>query len=362
MSSKRSVRQIISATLSSGALVVVSVLLTLAALEFAMRAIDGVSVTSYPNYIVRQLDLIRANNGVVVHDPILGWRLKDNIGGKGFTTGRYGLRMNSDEIREPPQSAILAVGDSFTAGSGVDNSESWPAQLEKISAVPVINAAAGGWGVDQMLLRAEILAPILHPSAIIIGILSQDILRDAYDLYGGGYKPWFRSENGQAKLEGVPVPEVAAKPMKLDVLHTILGHSYLVHTLMERSAKQWWLTEHMRYHRAQSDEAAVASVCALMDRIIKLREDSGAPVSLVFFWGAGEVMTDPPAWFVTRAVDCAEQKKLPLLDLYGILRKIGKEEPDRFKTLWIDEGGVLGHPSAAANLLTAKLVKEHFFH
>lgn len=76
-----------------------------------MRAIDGVSVTSYPNYIVRQLDLIRANNGVVVHDPILGWRLKDNIGGKGFTTGRYGLRMNSDEIREPPQSAILAVGD-----------------------------------------------------------------------------------------------------------------------------------------------------------------------------------------------------------------------------------------------------------
>src|SRR5262249_23122950 len=158
-------------------------------------------------------------------------------------------------------------------------------------------------------------------------------------------KPWFSVENGQAKLQGVPVPEVAAKPMQLDTLHTILGHSYLVHTLMERAAKQWWLADHMRYHRAQSNEAAVASVCALMDRIIKLRDNTGAPVSLVFLWGASEVMTDPPAWFVTRVIDCAEQKKLPVLDLYGILRKIGKEEPERFKTLWIDEGGVLGHPS-----------------
>jgi hypothetical protein len=362
MPSSTRLRKSLSSVLSSAAIILVSVALTLVALEFLMRWIDGVSMTTFPNYIVSQLDLIRANNGVVLFDPLLGWRLKDNVERPGFTTGAYGLRMNSDAIRDPPQGAILAVGDSFMAGSGVGSGETIPAQLEKIMSVPVLNAAGGGWGVDQMLLRAEALAPVLHPRAIIFGILSEDVLRDAYDLYGGGYKPWFKIVNGQPELEGVPVPRVESHPMSLGFRRAILGHSYLIHTLMMRLGRQrWWLADQLRYHQAQSDEDAVASVCTLMDRIVKLGQKSNAPVSVVFFWGAGQVMTDPPAWYAARAADCARQRNLPVLDLYGILRKIGQEDPERFKTLWIDEGGVLGHPSAAADAMTAELVKKAFF-
>src|SRR5438105_9788269 len=90
------------------------------ALEFGIRTWQGVPLTTTDNFIIQQLDLVRQNTGVVVHDSLLGWRLRDNLQVPGgFTTGLYGLRMNSGEIRQPPKGGVLAVGDSFTVGSGV---------------------------------------------------------------------------------------------------------------------------------------------------------------------------------------------------------------------------------------------------
>jgi hypothetical protein len=362
MSNKRSFVRIVLSGLGSAALVVISVVLALVALEFAMRSIDGVSIVRFPNFIATELDIIRSANGWAVHDPLLGWRLSDHIRTKRMTTGAYGLRMNSNSLRDPPQHAILAVGDSFTAGSGVVDADTWPAQLERAISTPVVNAGAGGYSVAQMLLRAENLAPILHPRVIIVGILSQDIPRDAYDIFGGGYKPWFKNENGKTVLQGVPVPEAAAQVKYFDWSHAILGHSYLVHKLMiQLGRQQWWLADHMRHHQAQTLDEAVAASCALMDRLARFGRDSDARIIVVFFWGVGEVMIDPPAPFVTPVLDCARQAHLAVLDLYGVLRKIGLEDPARFKTLWVDESGVPGHPSAEGNAITARELKERFF-
>lgn len=66
---------------------------------------------------------------------------------------------------------MIAVGDSFTAGSEVADAETWPAQLERLIDGPVINAGVGGYGTDQMILRSESLLPVLQPSAVVVGIL-----------------------------------------------------------------------------------------------------------------------------------------------------------------------------------------------
>lgn len=348
--------------ITAGALILFSTLTALLVAEIGARLVDGVSVFDTENFISAQLDIIRANNGALVFDPTVGWALKPNIPGENFTTGAYGIRQNSNTIIEPPQNGVLAVGDSFTAGSGVSNKDTWPAQLERLASVPVVNAGVGGFSVAQMFLVAQRLVPIVHPKTIVFGILSEDVLRDAYDLFGGGYKPWFRVEDGKAALEGVPVPRVSSRPPQMDWVHAVLGHSELVHRfMMKLGFGQWWLADRLRYLRAQTNEEAVKSTCALMDDIVKLGRDASAHVIVVIFWGAAQVMTDPPAWYAADVASCASERKLDVVNLYSTLRAIGTTEPEKFKTLWIDEGGVLGHPSAAGNLITAQQLEDLFF-
>lgn len=145
-----------------------------------------------------------ANMSTSEYDPLLGWVLSSHMPGNGMSTLEHGIRRNSDET-EIRKGGILAVGDSFTAGSEVVDAETWPAHLERLTGLPVINGAAGGYGVDQIVLRIEQLLPIVEPSVILVGMLDQDIFRCGLSS-GGKPKPYFQIENGALVLHNNPVP------------------------------------------------------------------------------------------------------------------------------------------------------------
>jgi hypothetical protein len=72
----------------------------------------------------------------------------------------------------------VAFGDSFTYGNDVEIRDSWPAQLEAADArLEVPNYGVGGYGLDQALLRFEREGLALHPSIVLIGYLSENIIR-----------------------------------------------------------------------------------------------------------------------------------------------------------------------------------------
>jgi hypothetical protein len=102
------------------------------------------------------------------YDPLVGWVTKAGLVQEGFNTIDHGIRKNRVADSSARPGGILVVGDSFTAGSEVSDEETWPAQLEGMVQTPVLNAGVGGWGVDQMVLRAEHLRTV-KPNAIIIG-------------------------------------------------------------------------------------------------------------------------------------------------------------------------------------------------
>src|SRR5262249_52895502 len=151
----------------------------------------------------------------VDYDPVLGWVHKPNLRfnsdspNDSFTTGEYGIRMNQPGIRAIPDNAILAVGDSFTAGSEVGDAQTWPAQLAQEIGQSVINAAVGGWGTDQIVTRAEQLIPRLTPRAIVASFTSGDPQRDQYSVYGGLHKSYFKIDNGVLVPMNLPVPKPA---------------------------------------------------------------------------------------------------------------------------------------------------------
>lgn len=341
-----------------------SVTVGLAGLEVGLRYVDGMPLVPRTNLIEWTLDLIRTNTSVMVHDEMLGWRLREDVAvGQGaFTTGTLGVRMNSGEPRPLPKGAILAVGDSFTVGSGVDDDQTWPAHLERLTGTPVLNGAAGAWGVDQMVLRAEQLGPQLESRAVVVGILAQDSLRNNFEVYGGAYKPFFGIEGDSAVLRGVPVPRVGERGLDLNIWRRVFGHSYLLHWTTRRlGLTSWWLDQTALYRKIHPDKLGVEISCHLMDRLVDLGEQLSARIIVVMQWGAAEAMLDEPPWYGPPVVSCARERGIETLDTYKALHELSKKDHERYVGLWLDEGGVLGHMSAAGNEYIASLIAQAFF-
>lgn len=332
-----------------------SSLLGLALLEVGVRLYSGIPVFAIQNFVKPTTDIIRANSMVMDHHPLLGWELKPGFGApdSGFTTEAFGIRTNGSRRESLPAGAILAVGDSFTAGSGLRDSDAWPAVLERIVGQPVLNGAAGAYGTDQIVLRAEYLAERVKPATIVVGILSQDNLRNAYKIYAGGFKPWFEVVDGKAELRGVPVPNVATLPRDLHWTRNVFGYSYLVHFMVIRTGRlQWWVDNNF-YVRAMSDQTAVDVSCKLMTRLDELRRRTSARIIVTLFWGASEAETVPAPWYGQPPLRCAEALGIEVLDFHPILNTLSRDKA-AYAKLWIDEGGVLGHPSVEG----AKLIAE----
>src|SRR5262249_34362993 len=131
--------------------------------------------------------------GTVTYDADLGWSLKPNVSidlairntSDRFimNTMEFGIRKNGSNDNALRTGGLLAVGDSFTAGSEVADGDPWPALLEAIIQQPVVNAGAGGYGSDQIVMRAEKLLPIVRPQVLLVGMLDQDILRAGYSSF-----------------------------------------------------------------------------------------------------------------------------------------------------------------------------------
>ena len=134
--------------------------------------------------------------GFLQIDPILGYSLKPmfnaeiiqpnwdknshlNIDAKSFRKNDNGIKLSSKKI--------LAIGDSFTFGSQVDNRDTWPSCLERKTQIEVHNAGVPGYGIAQAVRRGQIISNSYgRYNAVILSILVNSNLERAQDSYRGG--------------------------------------------------------------------------------------------------------------------------------------------------------------------------------
>ncbi len=158
------------------------------------------------------------------YDPILGWRLSPGVHGRlsslefdtRFEINAQGLRQHRVvQVPKPPgRRRILLAGDSFTFGFGVSDEERFGERLQAAlgDGVEVVNQGVPGTGTDQQLLLFEAEGRRFEPDLVILGYLTEHILRNAYPGRAGAGgvmipKPVFElTEGGELVLGGVPVP------------------------------------------------------------------------------------------------------------------------------------------------------------
>ncbi len=344
-----------------------SILATLVALgiaEAGLRFWNEIPVLRFDNFVSLRLER-SVETETAAYDEKLGWRAKRDlrlVAPYTTTTDEHGFRMHGTQVREVPQQGVVAVGDSFTWGSEVSDHETWPAQLEAMIDLPVVNAAYGGWGVDQMMLRIEEVLPITQPRAVVLSPLSWDILRNTYRRYGRAFKPWFEIDGDRLVLRGQPVLRTSAHWRDVGKPQSIFGYSYLVYWSFSRVGwLDWWADDGRLYDQVYENEVGVEVSCRLMERFKELATTHDFRPIFMMEYGAHEIMESAPPWFATPVLGCAAELGIETIDTFPALRAIGERGKEAFDSLWVlhrDREQPYGHPSAFGQSVVAALVRE----
>jgi hypothetical protein len=333
-------------------------LLCLAGLEAALRHHVGAPLLSLQD--VRKTSVINIlQTGGARYDALLGWAQLPDFASPEFNTYDHGIRKNSPGAAKLPAGAILAVGDSYTAGSEVMDDETWPAQLEQHLGQPVLNAGAGGYGVDQIVLNAERLLPIVKPRAVIVGIHEDAIQRTTYKTFSTP-KPYFVEEANGWVLKNQPVPAPEG-PATEPVYKRALARLVTAHLLFNRVAHDWWYsTGGQRFERTANDPGH--EVCFLLGRLQdRLRAEHIPGLVVVQYYGWSYWRSHPRDADTQEVLACARSAGYLVVDEHDTMAAIAQRSISELKQHYVmTPDGQFGHPSKLGNGLIASLIAAEF--
>ena len=332
--------------LINAALFVATTILSLLAFEVGLRAYHD--EWGYANFRFPQQNKFV---GYHIYDAELGWVPKPqqaNVWGMPVTILEEGIRSNGrGEVWDGTDDPILAVGDSYTFGDQVPDSETWPAQLEDLSGRRMINGGVDGYGVDQTFLRAQRLLSRHQFSTVIFSFIPDDIRRSQMSVMFATAKPYFDFKDGQLTLENVPVPPPSFLPQKESALLIAAEHSRLVHAVMKRLFPEWWLRGASET-QVQDQEKGIQVACALLHKLEGLTKSRDAELIVLAqhweFEPASETME------AESALSCITDPATRVLDLKPALSELKAMNPSSYHRLY----NPFLHMSAEGNQFVAR--------
>jgi hypothetical protein len=342
------------------ALSAATVVLCLLAGEFITRIWDpDASLWHWPYYAI-EASKPAPSEAQITYDPTLGWTpIPGSSGmvlGKPISFTEQGTREQNRDRPPATGPLVIAFGDSMTEGFAVGNDETWPADLERLTGRRVINAGVRGYGLDQIVLRAERMVPDIKPSTVVLAFIADDISRTALSVRDAKGKPYFVPEGEGLALRNVPVQVAGRSPLMMAARH-ILGYSHLFDLIVNRlGVQQFWYGREV----GTGVDPFIVS-CRLMDRFAGLvkRERANALVVALpeqgVFFDAKAAAGQHEA--LTEVLGCAAKAGLPTLDTLAAFEKenVGRDI-DTYYTMmhFTDRGGDIAARAIAAALAIGK--------
>jgi lysophospholipase L1-like esterase len=334
-------------------LVLAAILVSLGVLELGLRTWFWGYLFTWPNFVLdARRVLAEGDSGRYVYHDRLGYLPRPGHAAPGITIEADGRR-STGAPPPSPAAPILAVGDSYTFGAEVSDRETWPAQLQKIIGRRVLNGGVNGYGFDQIVLRAEALAPIYKPEAIVVAFIADDIGRTEMRRLWGADKPYFDIEGQALVPRNVPVPPRAAPGTTLTIWQRTFGYSLLVDfVLRQLDQLNLWYGDHLRVHPEGTGERIA---CLLTGRLAELQRSSGARVLVVAEYDP--VVWDHPKFAAEQRrmteglLACARARGLAAIDSFDALVAHSTKENGKPRDLY-----ALWHLNAKGNRLVADLI------
>lgn len=336
-------------------LIVASVIVALLALEVGGRIYRGpAALLDWSNFIVeRRLPDSQPSSHLASH-PSLGFVLKPDHASALATHDSQGFRVTPSPaaamLLQPP---VLATGNSFAYGLEVADGESWPAYLQALLDRQVVNAGVPGYGLDQIVLRTELLVPEIKPVVTVLSFIPDDIPRTEMSRLWGREKPYFELNGDELAPRNMPLPPDPVPGSRLSTLQRLFGWSILLDIVQARlvaDGAEWVGDSERALPRGQGERLG----CPLMRRVAAI----GAPVLVVAQYDP-YVFTQPQRHRdlerrrALTILKCADEAGLATLDLFEATRDLIKA-----RGLTAAYASNTDHHNASGNRFTAEAIAE----
>jgi len=331
-------------------LVICSVLFAFFLLELGTRVLRG--EWDLDNFLELKMDLFRGAYPSEF-DESLGWSLKPgrhpkNIWDKTVHVLDDQTRSNGRARQLDKHSIVLAVGDSFTFGDQVDDFESWPAHLEEMSGMTVINGGVFGYGIDQAYIRMRLLADRYNPSIVVLSFIPDDIYRSELSFRTAVPKPYFDIDvDGELMLVADHVMP-PSEPKQLDPLRNALGYSLFAYRLLKSVAPVWWLQGGDKSVRVHENGPEV--VCKLFQQMGRFVEDRGIDAYILVQYEMKKLDQDKEV--VDKVLSCVDPNSINVVDLRSPFSELAEKDRKDYESLFI------GHMSSKGNRFVASELKQ----
>ena len=187
------------------------------------------------------------NIGLSTYDDFVGYipsaGFASQISASGWedelvTINQDGFRatgINSTEITD--DRVILTIGDSFTFGDQVSDSETWPSCIELRTKRRTLNAGVFGYGAAQAVRRASVITQQRIVDTVILSVLlNTDFHRDRQNFRSGFPRPAvIQSEDGLSYAEVPPINSSGTKYQPSEINRIILvakNYSILINKIV----------------------------------------------------------------------------------------------------------------------------------
>jgi hypothetical protein len=162
----------------------------------------------------------------------------------------------------------------------VSDWETFPAHLEQLSGIRVLNGGVFGYGLDQIVLRLESLYDTYKPDIVILDFVWDDVLRIDFSSRGRSAKPYFVWAQGKLILRNSPVQPFKDTRNQFSWFQSVFGYSYLMHSIMMRVNGNYWLSEPGSNVRVSCQHFLVGR--ALLERIAQFSRGKNLKTLVVF--------------------------------------------------------------------------------
>jgi lysophospholipase L1-like esterase len=255
-----------------------------------------------------------------------------------FHINSKGIRGAEIDYARNGSRRILALGDSFTFGFGVEDDQTWPAQLQRQLGVEVVNGGVMGWGLAEYLIWFQKEGVKYKPDLVVVGVHASDWVNAMNGLTS-------LDANGKIEVHQVP-PDAQDKVRRMTrwipFYDALMTHSALANVARNVVVK----TLHRQTPAAleqQGDPSGDAASdvredhnFALLRELQRQVRNAGGTLLLVFIpkYQALYPETDPDKvshLFQKKLAQWASELDVPLLDMTPIYRDVvdrnGKSDP-----------------------------------
>ena len=306
--------------------------------------------------------------------PILGWYHEKNKQAtlkKGslqveINTNSEGFRGVREYQKKKPSSTIriVSLGDSFTFGWGVRDTETYNAQLEsRYENLEVLNLGVAGYGVDQFLVAFRTIGKLFHPDYVFIALFPEDFWRSTRAFTDAGYgKPYFQLIRGkELVLRNVPVREPAQinyeqfpEVVTRGIAEKILMHSALYRYIKKKTLRLardlGWIDPDL------TEEWKLGG--AILKQLVQEVKEIGAQPLIIIIPPAQWMKNTKPTSIQKSILRFGKRKKVDVIDLVPtFIRAVQTSGPFDFYIKDDDHWTAQGH-SLTADVL-AQYLEEH---